>query len=576
MRIMNWIDLADQLWATRLWTAALLLAIYAVPLLRVISAPVQCGWPRFMKLNRRFGQWEHLVGDLRDIIATPYLAGGIVWHLWLLAETHAPEHLIWAAAAMALLSAALYCRLSRRRAYGCLLEFIRKYPTIHPQEFFDHLLCSSGAVRHALPLEPRRMIDPNDVDFREGQQDKSETVGVLTLISGLWSIMWITRLGVLAHRIRKVRAPEICSSLALIFATRTAQLARAAVTIEDGDRLPPASGLQTFAFNHMSFLDFALAPLVMAARPEPQEEGRWTNYLPHFLLAEGHFRKNPLLHRVLGIGRLAEAQGMFFVRRQTKIADKVRTEKATRLTADAARKLVSDKVELAIFPQGTRTVPYRDLNGGRLDAGYYTVRPRWRIKADGAHMKKGLAHIAAKAAILLEAIDSPSKLHIVPVAIAETGRACPRGTLKILKNTHIRMRVGEPIVVSRSSIPMSGGPGGDDRSFDRLYTEFVDQLQERVDHELKTAGRVHGMLERRMFEDVREMLGPLRIEELAIAMKEWRGEDFLVHAILDAIYACPPDRWRPFLGELTHLILNFASREDLLVFKGRVADAVPL
>ena len=82
MRIMNWINLSDQLWAVRLWTAALLLAIYAVPLLRVISAPVQCGWPRFMKLNRRFGQWEHLVGGLRDIIATPYLVGGIVWYLW--------------------------------------------------------------------------------------------------------------------------------------------------------------------------------------------------------------------------------------------------------------------------------------------------------------------------------------------------------------------------------------------------------------------------------------------------------------------------------------------------------------
>ena len=576
---MNWINLADQLWMLRSWTTALLLAIYLVPLFRLITVPFEYGRPHFMRLNSRFGQWEHLVGGFRDILATPYLVGGIVWHLWQLSITHAALHLIWSVAAVVLLSAAFYFRISRRRAYGRLLELIRKFPTIHPQEFFDHFLCSSGAVRHALPDEPRCMIDPSNIDFREETQGKSGTIGITKLINGVWSSMWILQLILLAQRIHKIHAPEIYSSLHLLWATRSAQLSRSAVTIDDKERLPAVSGLQIFAFTHMSFLDFILAPLALASRP--LEESKPVNCSPRFLLAEGHFRKNPILHRIIGIGRAAEAHGMIFVKRHPKrkhagAVNKETLEKAAEVTAQAARKLLCDQVELAIFPQGTRTVPYKNSRGERLDAGYYTVAPRWRIKADGAHLKKGLAHIAAKTAIMLKATDSPQKLHIVPVAISGTGIACPRGTLKILKNTHIRMRVGEPIVVTRSSIPMLEGPKRNDQSFDRSYTEFVEQLQKRIDQELKAAGRVHVGLEMRMFEDVRDMLDPLKIEELAIAMKEWRGEDYLVHAILDAIYACPPDRWRPFLGELVHLILNFASRDELLAFKGRVADAVPL
>ena len=41
------------------------------------------------------------------------------------------------------------------------------------------------------------------------------------------------------------------------------------------------------------------------------------------------------------------------------------------------------------------------------------------------------------------------------------------------------------------------------------------------------------------------MLDTLQIEELAIAMKQWRGEDYLVYATLDCIYACKPRHWRP-------------------------------
>jgi len=57
-------------------------------------------------------------------------------------------------------------------------------------------------------------------------------------------------------------------------------------------------------------------------------------------------------------------------------------------------------------------------------------------------------------------------------------------------------------------------------------------------------------------------------------MKPWRGDDSLLHATLDAIYACAPVRRRALLNELARLLINFASRNELLAFKGRVADVL--
>jgi hypothetical protein len=91
---------------------------------------------------------------------------------------------------------------------------------------------------------------------------------------------------------------------------------------------------------------------------------------------------------------------------------------------------------------------------------------------------------------------------------------------------------------------------------------------------LKTLLRVHAMLERRFFEDLRGILSALELEEISLAVKPWRGNDFLLHAILDAIYACPIAARRALLHELARLLINFAPREDLLAFKGRVANTL--
>lgn len=558
---MHWTVLADTLWQVRPWMLPVLLSLYAVPLLRLITLPFECGGRLSMPINRRFGQWEHLVRPLRDGVVDAYLIAGAAWLAW--RGIAAADASLFAASgiALALAMTGIAMRAWRREAHLRLIAFAPRFPTIHPQEFFDHLLCSSGAVRHALPEQPFSRIDPAALDFRTGRPSR-RGVGPIALLAGAWSTLWLARLVLFCHRRRGADAARaLASSLAVIWGSRTAQLARATVTVEGIAHLPPPGGPQMVLFTHMSFLDFALAPLALAARPDhraPEEAVAPPDCLPCFLLARDHFRENFFYYRVLGIGRAAEALGMIFVERRRGEP----RERAALITRTAAAALVDRAALLALFPQGTRVTPCVGARGERLDSAYYTVGSRERIGADGKHLKTGAARIALEAAREMGKRGERQPILIVPIALSGTGLACPRGSMRILPNIHIRLRVGDPIAVE--PLRQEAAP------------ETVARLHSRIDGALKNSGRIHAELERRFFEDMRGLVDPLKIEEVAIAMKPWRGEDFLLHAILDAIYACPPRCWRTFVGELVHLLLGFASRDELLAFKGRVADAVPM
>lgn len=548
-------SIADALWQLRPWMAWTLAALYAVPLLRLAGFPLECGGRFAMRINKLFGRWEHLAWPLRDTVVALWLIGGVVWQTWLGIEHGIWRHFLFAGAAIVLLLAGWGMRGFRRSAHVRLLEFVGRFPAIHPQEFFDHLLCSAGAIRHRLPDAPFAEIDPGCLDFRRGAPSAS-LVNALSLAVGAWSTLWLARLVLLA---RHAGGPEFlrsaASALAVVWGARICQLAQAALTVEGREKLPHPGGAEIFLFTHMSFLDFALAPLALAARPYPGNLAAH-NHLPSFLLAKDHFRDNVLLYRVLGIGRAAEAMGMIFVDRRRPGTP----ERAERVAKAAAAELLEGHGAMAIFPQGTRAVAFAGVRGERLDGAYYTVGSRERISADGKHLKRGAAHIAAEAAhqVAEAGVVREVPIRIAPIAIAGTAIACPRKSMRLFTNIHLRLRAGDPIVV------------------DAAASASVEHLHARIDAALKGAGRVHAELERRFFEDMRGLVDPMQIEEIAIAMKPWRGEDYLVHAILDAIYACPAKRWRSFLGELVHALQNFATREELLAMKGRVAESVPL
>jgi 1-acyl-sn-glycerol-3-phosphate acyltransferase len=560
---MNWFNLAEELWQPHAWLIVIIASLYIVPIIRLVSIPLRFGWHIFMKLNRLFGIWENAVRWPRDIIATAYLIGGITWHIHAFTISENSDDIIWSIIAALLIASSFTLRAIKRRDRRELVEFARQYPLTHPKEFFDHLLCQSGIIRHALPDAPRKIVDPSNMDFRK--ESRQKVMCFSTKIRGIWSTMQLARMAIsTSEGSEQEYAQEVASGLAIIWATRMAQLTRAAVSVEGKDLLPGPGTPQLFLFTHASFLDFAYAAIALASRPGALAPGSTINNLPHFLMARNHFKSNPLLYRVLGIGKAAEALGMIFVDRKHVNAPAA-IERAGEVAKIASDKLISDNMEIAIFPQGSRAAPYVGAAGQRFDSAYYTVGNKDRVAGDAKHLKKGAAYIAYEAALRLNKMKSDSKLEIVPVAITGAGIACPKGSRRILPNVHIRLIVGETIPISRSSC--RGGAEKD-------KPLCIERIHGNIDASLKSAARTHAELERRLFEDVLHTLDSLEIEELAIAMKPWRGEDCLVHAMLDAIYACQPKRWRALQGELIHSILNFATRDELLELKGRIAKLV--
>ena len=391
---MRWMEIADSFWKFRPWMVPALAALYFVPIMRIVTYPLQYGGRIFMRINRRFGQWEHLVMWPRDTIVTVYLVGGIIWHAFVPAtDTSEWMHALYALIAALLIAASALMASFRRRGHAALLEFARNEPRVHPQEFFDHLLCCSGVIRHALPDEPFNSIDHSNMDFTGGKE------GFLIkrdLLRGSWSTFWLGRLILLASRSYKgVKLDQVAASLALIWGARIAQIARAKVTIEGQENILEGKAANIMLFNHMSFIDFTLAPIALSLMPENKGRRNERLSIPLFLLAKDHFLDNPLHYRILGIGRAAESLGMIFVDRKGK----GERERAKVVAREATAKLLHRGGGLAIYPQGSRAAPYVDRDKKRLDSGYYTVGPRERVKRDGAHLKKGAAHIASEAAL---------------------------------------------------------------------------------------------------------------------------------------------------------------------------------
>jgi len=342
---MGWSGLANSMWHIRPWLAPLLAVIYLVPILRLITLPFQHGGRIFMKLNRKFGQWEEIISPLRDSVGIVWLAGGFVWQIWLCARTGGWQHALFAFAAAFLITLTFLNRRWKLRAHVKLLDFAERFPAIHPQEFFDHLFCSEGAVRHRFPESPFRTVDPSNLDFtRRGSKLRVSTTG---LFLGIWSTIRIARLTLLLDRLfgQKILR-KVAPSLATVWATRLLQLTGAKVTINGLEKIPETDHINIYLFTHKSFFDFVLAPLVpitLALRDGREDEKR----LPLFLMAQNHFRRNILLYRFLGIGRAAEALGMMFVKR----SDSGNRKRAARVAREAAVKILDEGMELAIFPR---------------------------------------------------------------------------------------------------------------------------------------------------------------------------------------------------------------------------------
>lgn len=539
---MNFLSLAQSIFCFETWKIFFLLIIYAVPLSRLITYPIEMDGARFLFINRIFGYFEHLVAPVRDTIIVALLAMSAGWNGYIGIYEKDWRCIAYILIAAFFIFLSFFFRSMKLKARLKLIDFTKSHPNIHPQEFIYRLLSASGLVRPRSSGGPYRTVDLCALDFRSGKNSRS--IGVVNLIRGLLSTIWCTRLIMIAAKFcDRKNLKEVALSLGCVWGSRLIETASASFTIEDRELMPPA-GSCIYSFTHGSFLDFAIAPLVLSVRQSGAK-------LPAFLAAKDHFKDNYLYYRVLGIGRAAEALGMIFIERA-----KGRDPFVNKGAMHKAAELIADGGDIILYPQGKRAHPRVSPANERLECAYYTVGSAGRIALDGAHLKKGVSYIATDAAKIISGRGSKGEIKIVPIAISGASIAAPRGSMRVKPNTQIKVRIGETIKVEARD-------ASDEKSPDTLHF--------KIDQAMKNAARVHAELERRFFEDIRSILEPMQNEEVSVALKEWRGDDYLVHAVIDAIYSAEPKHWRRLLGELAHLLMNFATRDEILSFKGRIA-----
>lgn len=557
---MNWYSLADQVFAPHHATIIVLCILFVVPLIRLLTFPLALKQHWSIRLNAIVGFGEHSVKWIRDWIGIPFLVCAVGWNVY-------REHYIVAGIAVLLIVTNELYRMRRRDGIIAFLDFIKAHPDIHPQEFFIHYYAAFGPLGCRCPREPRRRITPERLDFqRNGSTDGRRSM--LPMLKSARYMMIFTKLIITAHKARGASfARRVGSSLAVVGATRLAQLVRATITIEGAEKLKSIFMPHLYCFNHTSAFDFVIAPLLLFAHH--RISGADISLAPCFLLAKDHFRDSLLLYRIIGLGRAAEILGMIFVERRKRSRESGDT--VIQLAVD---KLLNDTMPIAIYPQGTRARTRRGVGCTTLDGAYYAVGGRKRLKQEGNHIKRGAALIAANAALRLAREGVTGEVNLIPAAFVGAARVLPRKSIRVRKGENVTIRVGDPITVSTAMIEQLG-LASDVDVLSETYLEFVNAIHHRIDNGLKTTYRVHPELERRFFEDIRDQLDHLRMEELSIAMKQWRREDYLVFVILDYIYTCPHKYWRTLLGQLAHLILTDAPRADFVELKVRVADYIP-
>ena len=561
---MDWQHLASFLWQPRIEIFITMAVLFALPLIRILLYPITLrGWFA-VYASFPLGLFEEFIAPIRGIFGIPYLASGIVW-LMILSYTTAENAYAMEAVLFVFLIAThfIFSKIKKIEKIACAV-YLEDHPEIDPDLFYKLLLSSQGPFRVRVFGKPTKTVNLCAPDFTSSRPMKR--LSISTYIVGAWSIMKLARLtALLSRKLDREEVEKIAPSISAVFATRILKLIRGKLSFEGIDGIQKDSCSNIFLFTHKSFLDFVVAPLLplaMAARNNSERK------LPLFLMAEDHFKRNPLFYSIFGIGMAAEALGMIFVKRGKKGG----REEAVAISKIASERIIRDGSDLAIFPQGSRALPYASTQMIQLDAGYYTVGSKTRMKKYGAHLKKGTAFITVE--VLLEAAKSEKSFHVrlIPIAISGTALACPKGRSAIKPNVSIKLSAGTPIVRTTASVDDMKGLSGKELQSKKEHCAAI--IMEMIDSELKGASKVHAELERRFTRDISEMLDSLGFDEIALAMKSWRGEDYLVHSILDCIYTCKHKLWRQLTGELVHHIQNFSERDELQKFKEKVVDLI--
>lgn len=490
-----------------------LLFPYCLPMFRLLC--------RLCGMSSTVRPWCHLVGRAEWVVHRLRDSVGIIcWLAWLIVAG-------WSPVAVIAILISVWARHDAQVWQSALLPFARRAPTMHPQEFMNAYFAGFGPMPARLPQQPARLLTLPLIDFRRGGAARLRFWPVL---HGLCTTVFFARLivrsgTVLAHHSIDLR--ETADALMRIWAVRVAQLARMRIRIEGMERLGGVAGPVIVAANHQSFLDGVIGSVLgLAVLPL-----RGPLHL-RYLAAKDHFLDNWLLYRGLSIGRAGEIMDMIFVDRR---GDRARRQQAV---LDAVTQMLTKRVDIAIFPQGTRAPLRWRADGVREEPGYFTAGRRERLRANGGHIKKGAAQLAVLAAQQLAAAGG-ARLVVVPVGLQGLGVVFPRGTWRVQTNMDVLVRVGDPLPVDPA--------------------ETVEVLHDRIDHALQDLTNIRARLDDALHRELLAVVDADRASAVMTGLSRWVGSHRVLYPLCDCLLQVPVADRR----ELVLALCDVSARKDL-------------
>jgi len=499
-----------------LWLLSLL---YAIPLLGLFPVLLKLGSSGepipTNGILLRLGKAEYLLGAPRDFCVM--ISGAIYVFI----------KPLLGGVLLLLASVGIY---RRRRSNRVVIDYIAMHPDIHPTDFMC-LIRLSRCLWPAASYGTSRLVPADELDFRavEGALPN----GLHALTKCIVDTGCIASLAV--QTFQQLPGPDalrVFDTLARLWSARCATHLRLKLEISGRENLRKVKNKAVVVLNHESIIDFALGFYAISGT----ETERGNRLSPRFLAAKDHFKDNPLLHSVLGIGRAMDKAGMIFVERRKKGGGQ-------RVIDSAVESLRTTDVDVAVFPQGTRANVHRNNRGEPIGAGYYTTTKA--PVAGPGHFKTGAARIAA-------GLSAHQSVDIVPVAIVGAAQVMPaRHFFEVRPGKTISYRIVEPLTLERGS------------------DTDPSELSRQIDLLLRRTALVHERLAARW----QQACGKTDEEAQALmnALEEWREcEDPIPFAVLDSLLSRPQNLRAQYFDEYEQLVVGRADVETWRKFRERI------
>lgn len=533
------------------WHFLGLLVLYSIPVAALILFPLGNGI-QFNKFHSFFGRIEWAFSFFRDGLITPILLVYVIYSSVLFVTQKRVD--LFILIYLAFIGLTVWSYFNRRMRIRQFLNFVSVNAPLEPGVFFDLYFASVSGLQGCLPKTAMAIKLP--VGYKSGR----EKVVIWPVIFGLFYTGIVARLVIKASRWKgKEFCSQVADRIATVWSAKAIQLSGSGLQITGLKHLEGIAGRTIFVCNHKSFLDFAIAPLVVGLanlnRTEP--------FRLRYIAARDHFYENQFLYRVVGLGKALEDVGAVFVDRKS------RKEQAVNAVGAVIKAIVEDGADIVMYPQGTRAYGNVDVVGKRMDAGYYTTGSEKRLVEERGHLKKGVAHMAVDAAAQLS--KAGILLNIVPMGLIGPGIVAPRGKLRIQKGVCLKVVIGDPVTLTSTDMgwSISGGEVSDQCL--SSCESIVGKVYVVVDEMLKDVLNVHGELRKRLMLDIRKIMSEGEIEKFIQAINAWRFDEDLIFSIVDCIYALPAGMWATNLRRLYQLLVETDTpRGDIVAFKKNV------